>query len=233
MIRSLQGTSLIEYPGKISTVLFSAGCNLACPFCHNPDLVNPDLLDSTCSLSNVEVIEELKEREGFIDAVVLTGGEPLLYTENLELLKRIKKETLLLVKLDTNGTFPERLQQALPYVDFVAMDLKTSPKKYKMATGGRAGIEPVLKAAGILMEQNKVAWEFRSTMVPGIVEEQDIMELLNILGPKKIRRYAIQRFRSDKTLSRELLGTPSYPAEYLEKIAEEMAERVIDVQLRV
>ncbi len=138
MIRSIQGTSLIDYPGRICSVIFTAGCNLACPFCHNPELVNVDLLDSEFNLSHDTIINELIERTGFIDAVVLTGGEPLLYDSNIDLLRRIKEETTLAVKLDTNGTFPDKLKRALPFTDFVAMDLKASPENYIFATGGRA-----------------------------------------------------------------------------------------------
>lgn len=233
MIRSLQGTSLIEYPGKISSVLFSAGCNLACPFCHNPELVNVDLLDSEYSMGHDAVIKELKEREGFIDAVVLTGGEPLLYQDNIELLRRIKKDTSMAVKLDTNGTFPARLEQALPFVDYVAMDLKASPDKYIFATGGRAAFGSVFESGKLLMAQNRVDYEFRSTMVPGVITDEDVMLLLDQFAPGRIKRYALQRFRSEKTLSSELEGLPSYPGRYIEKLAALMAERVDDIQLRV
>jgi len=232
LIRSIQGTSLIEYPGKISSVIFSAGCNYACPFCHNPELLNLDLLDREYSLSHDQVIRELWDREGFIDAVVLTGGEPLLYRENIELLRRIKGETSLAVKLDTNGSFPERLREALPLVDFVAMDLKASPDKYIFATGGRGGFSPV-KESGILVMESGVDFEFRSTMVPGVITDEDVIELLTEFGPGKIKSYALQRFRSEKTLSDELRGMPSYPGGYLESLAERMSDKVEDVQLRI
>lgn len=233
MIRTLQGTSLIDYPGKISSVLFSAGCNYSCPFCHNPELVNIDLLDGEYSMTHMQIIEELNQREGFIDAVVLTGGEPLLHLENIELLRRIKGETPFSVKLDTNGSFPDRLREALPFTDFVAMDLKASPDKYIFATGGRGSFEPVGESAAILMEQDGVDYEFRTTMVPGVINAEDVLLLLDHFAPKKVRRYALQRFRSEKTLSAELMGMPSYPAGYLESLAADMVSRVDDIQLRV
>jgi pyruvate formate lyase activating enzyme len=232
LIRSIQGTSLIEYPGKISSVLFSAGCNLACPFCHNPELVNQNLLDAVYCLSHNEIIQELIERSGFIDAVVLTGGEPLFHEHNLSLLRRIKEETHLSVKLDTNGTFPERLKRALPFVDFVAMDLKSSPEKYIFATGGRAGFTAVRESALILINQSEVPYEFRSTMVPGVIDTEDVLRLLDEFAPAIIKRYALQRFRSEKTLSAELTNMPSYPGGHLENLASRMVGRVLDVQLR-
>lgn len=232
MIRSIQGTSLIEYPGRIASVLFSAGCNYACPYCHNPELVNVDLLDAEYSLSFDRIMEELNERAGFIDAVVLTGGEPLLYPRNVQLLKRIKEETPLAVKLDTNGSFPDRLREALPFVDYVSMDLKASPDKYIFATGGRGGFSPVMESAMLLMEYGG-DYEFRSTMVPGVITEDDVLELLEQFSPGKIKRYALQRFRSEKTLSKELEGMPAYPNGYLENLAAAMADRVDDIQLRI
>ncbi len=233
MIRALQGTSLIEFPGKISTVLFSAGCNLTCPFCHNPELVNVSFLDKELGLSFDKVISELQAREGFIDAVVLTGGEPLLYQDNITLLKRIKNETKLAIKLDTNGTFPERLQEALQYVDLVAMDLKASPKNYYKATGGRAQFDDIKESANLIINQSDVSYEFRSTMVPGFITAEDVLILINEFAPRRIKRYALQAFRSAKTLSKELLNTPSYPKGYIEALAEKIAPLVDDVQLRV
>lgn len=232
MIRSIQGTSLIEYPGKIASVLFSAGCNYACPFCHNPELINIDLLDGEYSLSHDRVIQELREREGFIDAVVLTGGEPLLHRENLELLRRIREETSLATKLDTNGSFPDRLREVLPMVNYVAMDLKAAPDKYIFATGGRGGFTSI-RESGVLLIESGVDFEFRSTMVPGVVTDEDVIQLLDEFGTGVIKRYSLQRFRSEKTLSEELTGMPSYPEGYLESLAERMKGRVEDVQLRI
>ncbi len=233
MIRSIQGTSLIEYPGRISSVLFTAGCNLACPYCHNPELVNVGLLDKEFCLSHDKILKELIERSGFIDAVVLTGGEPLLYDSNIDLLRRIREETSLAIKLDTNGTYPERLKKALSYVDFVAMDLKSSPEKYIFATGGRARFNSVRESAVLLMNHGEIKYEFRSTMVPGIINAEDVLLLLDEFAPLKIKRYALQSFRSEKTLSSELIGMPSYPQGYIEALAEKMVDRVGDIQLRV
>lgn len=233
MIRALQGTSLIEYPGKISTVLFSAGCNLTCPFCHNPELINVSFLDKELCLSFDKIICELQARDGFIDAIVLTGGEPLLYQNNVSLLERIKKETKLAIKLDTNGTYPARLKEALQYVDFVAMDLKASPENYYKATGGRARFEEVRESAELLINQSDVSYEFRSTMVPGFITAEDVLLLIDEFAPARIKRYALQAFRSEKTLSEELLNTPSYPKGYLEALAEKMVPLVDDVQLRI
>ncbi len=232
MIRSIQGTSLIEFPGKIASVLFSAGCNYACPFCHNPELVNPGLLDGELSISHREILEDLIQRRGFIDGVVLTGGEPLFHRDNIDLLRRIKEETGLAVKLDTNGSYPGRLAEALPVVDYVAMDLKAAPENYIFATGGRGAWEPVAESAGLLMQSGKT-YEFRTTMVPGVVNADDVINLLRTLKSGKPKKYVLQRFRSEKTLSDELKGMPSYPGEYLQELADSIRDMAEEVQLRI
>jgi pyruvate formate lyase activating enzyme len=215
LIRSLTGTSLIEYPGKISSIVFISGCNLYCPFCHNPELVRPDLLDKEFKLTHEEVMKELLEREGFIEAVSITGGEPLIYSGIVELVRNIRSKTDLSVKIDTNGTKPHMLKEVLPYVDYVAMDLKSSPSKYLKATGEKAVFADVLESIKIIM--SLPVYEFRTTMVPGIVDRDDVIELLQETG--RIKRYVLQAFHSNKTLSAEFTNIPTYPKGYLEDTA--------------
>ncbi len=228
MIRSIVGTSLIEYPGRISAVLFSGGCNLACPFCHNPELVLPDLLDRQFSISDDDVVQSLQKRRGFIDAVSITGGEPLLHRETVDLVRRIHQETGLLVKLDTNGTFPDRLRECIPNIDYVAMDLKTSPAKYPSATGG-AEFDDIRDSISIVKGFRD--YEFRTTMVPELVTQEDIRELLAMVGP--IKRYVLQQFRPAKTLSRSMSGVKPYPTLTLEDIADEARQFASEVSVRI
>ena len=215
MIRSLTGTSLIEYPDKISSIVFISGCNLQCPFCHNPELVRPDMLDEELRLTHEEVIKELLEREGFIEAVTITGGEPLLYSGIVDLIKSIKSETCLSVKVDTNGTQPQRLKEIIDYLDYIAMDIKSSPAKYLMATGEQAVFSDIRESICIVMSMP--AYEFRTTMVPGIVDRDDVIELLQEIG--RVKRYVLQTFHSHKTLSAEFMDIPTYPKVYLEDTA--------------
>ncbi len=216
MIRSLTGTSLIEYPGRICSIIFISGCNLHCPFCHNPELVREDLLDDQYGLSHDQVLQELKAREGFVEAVTITGGEPLLYGGLGDLIRRIKDETALSVKLDTNGTLPDRLNDILHHVDYVAMDLKSSPGKYLRATGERAVFEDVRASIGIV--RSLPAYEFRTTMVPGIVERDDVLEVLGETG--RVKRFVLQAFHSRKTLSSHFMDIPTYPKGYIEDTAD-------------
>jgi pyruvate formate lyase activating enzyme len=134
LIKGFSGTTLIDFPGKIASIIFIGGCNFRCPICHNPELVLPELLRELKDIDEEYIIKEIERRKGFIDGVVITGGEPLLYDETIELAKRIK-ENGLLVKLDTNGSFPERLKKIIPFVDYIAMDIKTSLERYNHAAG--------------------------------------------------------------------------------------------------
>lgn len=211
MIKSFLGTSIIEYPGKIAAVVFFSGCNLRCPFCYNLDLVLPELIAKVPDIPEDKVIEALKKRKGFIDGVSITGGEPLVSPEILTFLKRIKKEVGLDIKIDTNGTMPGKLKEALPYVDFISMDIKTSPSKYPLATGNEAGYKDIEESIKIV--KNTAAYEFRTTMVPGIVEKEDIKQICEKI--KEVKRYVIQGFRNVKTLSPEFSGTTPYPKKYL------------------
>lgn len=228
MIRAFLGTSLIDYPGRISSVVFIGGCNLHCPFCQNPELVLPDLLEDQYALSEDQVLASLEERSGFIEGVCITGGEPLLYPRIIELVRRIRDEMDLPVKLDTNGTLPDMLVELVPLLDYVSIDIKSSPVRYMEASGGRTGIEPVLKSVETVRRLE--CYELRSTMVPGLVTIEDLEAVLALTG--RVRRYALQRFRGEKTLSPEFTGIPPYPRDYLEHAAERIQPLVDEVILR-
>lgn len=218
MIRSFLGTSLIDYPGRISSVVFVGGCNLYCPFCHNPELVRPDLLEEQFSLSEDDVISALCARREFVEGICITGGEPLLHTGLPAFLARIRAETALPVKLDTNGTFPSILAGILDQIDYLAVDIKSSPDRYFEATGGRTAIDPVLESVSVARSAR--SWELRTTMVPGIVSAEDIEKILFLTG--RVPKYVLQRFRSEKTLSPEFTGIPPYSRAYLDATAEKI-----------
>ena len=173
------------------------------------------MLDKEFRLTHEEVIKELITREGFIEAVTVTGGEPLLYSGIVDLVQSIKTGTDLLVKVDTNGTLPQCMKDVLRFADYVAMDLKSSPSKYLKATGGQAAFSDVRESIDIIMTQPD--YEFRTTMVPGIVDRDDVIELLQEVGI--VRRYVLQNFHSKKTLSAEFRDMPTYPKGYLEDTA--------------
>ena len=227
-IKGFQGTSLIDYPGKVSAIIFTGGCNFRCPFCHNPELVTgvEDLPD----ISLETIFGKLRKRKKFIDAVAITGGEPLLYPDIVHLVSLFKKEGFL-VKVDTNGSFPDTLQRLINAgdVDFIAMDVKTSLSHYSDAAGVKVDPEVIRKSIEIIKGWDKES-EFRITVVPEIVSEKDIKELIPVLqGSKKI---VLQQFRNRITLDPSFQEKYPYPKETLLKWAEIMRESGLNVEIR-
>lgn len=209
-------TSLIDYPGHIACVLFSGGCNLRCPPCHNADLVlRPGELPS---VPEEEVLKFLSRRAGRLDGVVLTGGEPTLQPDLLPFLRRLRALPLE-IKLDTNGFRPDVLNDALEagLVDYVAMDIKAPPEKYGLLAG-RPGLDlaPLHESISLLRRSN-LPHEFRTTVVPGLLLEEDIAAIARWLAGAA--RYVLQQFRPLGTLDPALSGATPYPAQRLREMA--------------
>jgi pyruvate formate lyase activating enzyme len=220
----IQKTSLIDFPDRIATVLFTPGCNLRCPFCHNWRIV----LDPKPPFLNEEtVIRILEKRKKYVDAVVVTGGEPTIHKEIPKFLKKLKGKGFA-VKLDTNGFFPEVLKECLPFVDYVALDVKTSLEKY-----GRLGAKETvdfLRTVEIL-KNGKVDYEFRATVVPGFVDEEDIEKMGEIVKGGKC--FAFQQFIPGDTLDKTFNNVKPYAAEVISKFADVMKQYVDEIMLRV
>ncbi|MFP4010569.1 MAG: anaerobic ribonucleoside-triphosphate reductase activating protein [Spirochaetaceae bacterium] len=235
----LTKSTLIDYPGEVAATVFTAGCNLACPYCHNPELVSGR--PPAGFLSRQEVLAYLGKRRGVLGGVCITGGEPTLHPDLEELIGGIHALGLK-VKLDTNGTRPDRLETLA--VDYVAMDLKTTPERYDRvasadaAAGSGAGSAPglaerVRRSVAILRERGRrdgVSYEFRTTMVPGIVSEEDLDGLCELMRPGE--RYVLSPFRPSVTLDPKLGSVAPYPSETLERIAEACRLRGIAARVR-
>lgn len=229
-LSGFQGVSLVDYPGRVSSVLFLGGCNFRCPFCHNADLVlRPDSLPV---LDVDEILSQVAERRSLVDGVVVTGGEPLVQGERLLSLLKALHDTGVAVKLDTNGYEIDMLRRALGsgLVDYVAMDVKTSPGRYSAAAGRAVEAERVRRAIGIV-KSSGVKHEFRTTCVPGIVDLDDILEIAALLGPNG--PYFLQQFRaSGGTIDYAFAAAPSYPAARLREFATRAENLVRPVSLR-
>jgi len=217
----LQKTSLIDYPDKVAAVLFTPGCNLRCPYCYNWRIVvdpKPPFLNEETAL------QILEERKKYVDAVVITGGEPTIHKELPKFLKKLKERGFA-VKLDTNGFNPQVLKECLPYVDYVALDVKTSPEKYNRI--GASDITALLQTIEML-KGGSVEYEFRTTVVPGLVEEKDVAVIGEMV--KGAKNYAFQQFIPGDTLDKQYQTVKPYSAEVISGFAETMkkyAERVI------
>jgi pyruvate formate lyase activating enzyme len=180
LIKGLQKLTLLDYPGKIACTVFLGGCNFRCPFCHNGSLVLPERMGETMAMEDFFAF--LDSRRGRLQGVCVSGGEPTLQADLPEFLSEIKARGFA-VKLDTNGTNPEMLFSLINdgLVDYVAMDVKNSPKKYLQTTGLNAEcrmqnselIDRVRESASLLM-QGRVDFEFRTTLMKELHTEEDI-----------------------------------------------------------
>jgi len=219
----IQKTSLIDFPDRIATVLFTPGCNLRCPFCYNWRIV----LDPKPPFINEEtVIEILEKREKYVKAVVITGGEPMIHKDIPRFLKRLKEKGFA-VKLDTNGFFPDVLKECLPFIEYVALDVKTSLEKY--GNLGAKNTADFLRTVGIL-KNGKLECEFRTTVVPGFVDKEDIQKMGEIV--KGGKRFAFQQFIAGDTLDKAFSNIKPYSVEHISNLAEIMRQYVDEVVLR-
>ena len=186
-IGGLQKLTLLDYPGKMACIIFTAGCNFRCPFCHNASLVT----HIEEEISESEVLAFLEKRKKILDGVVITGGEPLLY--DLEPFIRAIKEKGYLVKLDTNGSFPDRLKDLVKkgLIDYVAMDIKNSPDKYALTAGASVDLEKIKESVQFL-KSDAVDYEFRTTVVKPFFEKSDFTAIGEWIRGAK--RYFIQSF---------------------------------------
>jgi pyruvate formate lyase activating enzyme len=220
----LQKTSLLDYPDKVASVLFTPGCNLRCPYCHNHQIaINPQ----PPFLAEGLALEVLEERKKYIDAVVVTGGEPCMHKELPKFLSKLKEKGYQ-IKLDTNGFYPEILAECLGIVDYVAMDIKTTPEKYKLL--GAKETTGVLKSIELL-KASKVPYEFRITVVPEIVTAQDIASIAELI--KGAPTCALQQFIPNDTLDKRLQTVKPYPPETLQEYVEVLKKVCGKVILRI
>jgi pyruvate formate lyase activating enzyme len=208
-VKGIYRTSLIDYPGAISAVVFSGGCNLRCRFCHNPELATDD--SSLDTVSDSDILAFLATRKRLLDGVVISGGEPTL-RENLPEFCEALKSLGFKVKLDTNGSDPAKVAALLSknLIDYIALDLKTSPEKYPSVTGSSLSFDSVLSTLDII-RSSSVDYEVRTTCVPGVVTMDDLVLICNRIG--KVKTYYLQQFRPESTLDPSLSDVAAYSKE--------------------
>lgn len=193
-ISGLMKLTLLDFPGHVACTVFLAGCNFRCPFCHNGSLVRGGDIE----ISREELLSFLKKRQGVLDGVCITGGEPLMNKDVAELIKEIKSLGYL-VKLDTNGSYPEKLAELLSaeLVDYVAMDVKSSKKRYAKACGTDVDTEKIQKSIEIL-KSSGIEHEFRTTVVKGIHTADDIAECAALIGADE--NYFLQSYTESEDI---------------------------------
>ena len=217
-IGGFQKFSLIDFPGKISAIIFTQGCNFRCPYCHNPELVDPQNFSD--EIPEKEIFDFLKKRQGKLDAVCITGGEPTLHLDLPEFLKKIKKMGYL-IKLDTNGTNPDMLHQVISekLADYLAMDIKAPLAKYAVVAGKPVNQYHIVRSIGMI-ENSGLEYEFRSTLVKHLISPEDVLKMGMMLGPAK--RYFLQKFVPGKTLDAELNPLSGFSQESLNLLVSKM-----------
>ncbi len=222
-------TSLADYPDHIATVLFTGGCNFRCPMCHNAELVLH--ADRMPTLPEADVWRFLERRQGLVDGVVITGGEPTLDCDLPDFLGKLRSFEGD-IKLDTNGYRPDVLGALLRegLVDYVAMDVKAPPAKYALLTGRSTLEVDRLRHSIALLQESDIEHEFRTTVVPRLLDEEDIAEIASWLADAE--RYVLQQFRPMNTLDAAWENVSPYPPSRLRAMADLAAEWVSHVLVR-
>ena len=228
IIGGLQKLTLLDFPGNVACTVFTVGCNLRCPFCHNPALVFDPPEDMR--ISEEDFFAFLKKRQGILDGVAITGGEPLMHADIGEFIAKIKSMGFK-VKLDTNGTFPERLDKILSEgnVDYVAMDIKNTFDKYAQTVGISGFDTSLIKRSIKVIEDSGVAHEFRTTVVSPLHKPEDFDEIASQV--EGADNYFLQGFvDSGNLLNGE--GLSGMPREDLEKSLENAKKIIPQAKIR-
>ena len=225
IIGGIQRTSLLDFPDKISAIVFTQGCNFNCGYCHNPDLLN-----SKKDIYSTDVFFEfIDKRKGKLDGVVITGGEATLQPDLIPFIKEVKARGFL-VKLDTNGYRPNVLKEALDFVDYVAMDIKAPLKKYSDIT--KTNIDPSKIEKSIkLIQTSNVPYEFRTTVMKSQLNYEDFKKIGELI--KGTENYFLQKFEAKTTINDETLKNEvSYSNSEFNEIIKLLKEYNITAKLR-
>jgi pyruvate formate lyase activating enzyme len=229
VLGGLQKNSLIDYPGKVSSVLFLSGCNFDCPYCHNPALAKGSPLLSP-PVDEETVYDFLESRRSFLDGVVISGGEPTLHKGLVTLCEKIKQMGYP-VKLDTNGSRPQVIKTLADegLVDYIAMDVKTDPLRYSPLTKEDYTPERILSSIKIIMESN-LPHEFKTTCIKPLVDVSVIETISRLIEGSDL--YALQRFQRTEVLHPEFFEENEYRIEenellHLKSVAEPWVKRCI------
>jgi len=221
--------SLIDYPARMAAVVFLPGCTFRCGFCHNPGLVEG--WEKLKTVEEADLLAFLEDRKGWLEGLVITGGEPTMHKDLPEFIRKVKGLGYL-VKLDTNGSNPAMLKGLIEekLVDFIAMDIKGPREKYSEVAGVKVDIKLIEESVKLARESG-LEYEFRTTVVPGLLGKEDIIKIGEWL--KGSERYFIQQFISRDTLDAGLKNRAPYKPEELREMAEAARPYFGKVEVRI
>jgi len=213
-IGGFKKSTLIDYPGKIACIIFTQGCVFRCHYCHNPELVCPKLFQKV--IPEQEILDFLKTRQGKLDGVVISGGEPTLHRDLPEFIDKIKRMGFA-IKLDTSGYFPDVVARLinLKLLDYIAMDIKAPLNKYKEIVQVNINSERIKRSIDIVMNSG-LPYEFRTTILKRYHKEKDIVKIVKYI--KGATNYHLQKFVPNKILDKELLKDQEYTEDELVNI---------------
>ncbi|SRR6056297_1546667 len=227
LIGGLQKTTLLDYPDKVASTVFTIGCNYRCSYCHNPDIVK----GVAGVISMEEIMKFLNSRKKVLDAVCITGGEPTIHNDLPDFIAKLKKMNLL-VKLDTNGTNPKMLSDLIKngLIDYVAMDIKAPWDKYQKVVCRKVNTEDLKKTIKTVIDSG-VDHEFRSTVLPTLHSKEDIIQMAKqVKGAKK---YYLQQFRvASDLVSSEFTDKKPFTKKQMREIISEFKSWFKDCNLR-
>lgn len=227
-IGDIQRFSLIDYPGRICAIIFTQGCNFRCPYCHNPELVEPSLYGK--GVTKRDVIAFLERRKGKLDAVSITGGEPLLQRGLITFIEQVQSLGYL-VKIDTNGSLPDVLDRLITegLLNYIAMDVKAPLDKYEKIINAPVAPESITESIRLIMGSG-IDYEFRTTVAQSLLTEKDVEKIGELITGAS--RYVLQRFIPSKTLDPAYMHRKTWPDEKLDDIRERLEGSVSSVVIR-
>jgi pyruvate formate lyase activating enzyme len=228
VIKGLERTSLIDYPGRVSAVIFLAGCNFRCPFCHNRDLVLEH--EKIPTIPEEEILGFLKERSKWLDGVVISGGEPAMHRDLPGFLEKLKGIGYA-VKLDTNGTNPEMLRELMEkeLLDYIAMDIKGPLEKYEKSSGVEADKGKIKESIKLIINSG-IEHEFRSTILPALHTKEDVEAMAKMV--KGGRKFYLQQFRPKNTIDPKMEKEKPFGEKEMNEFRE-LCRKHVDTEVRM
>jgi pyruvate formate lyase activating enzyme len=225
-IGGLEKHSAIDYPGYLTAIVFTVGCNFRCPYCHNPELVD----ETAAEIPEAEVLAYLEKRQGLLEAVTITGGEPTMHADLPEFIKAVRALGYR-VKLDSNGTNPARLRSiiAAGLVDYIAMDIKAPLPAYERTVARPVDPAKLAESIALIMESG-VDYEFRTTVIKSLLPKEDFPAIGE--ANRGARRYYLQQFVPVKLLNPAFRRKTTYTDAELEEIKSIMADYVAVCEIR-
>jgi len=240
-ILAIQKTTLIDYPGHVAATVFLAGCNFRCPWCYSKELVLPELIKTVPEIPEQKILEFLRGKKSYLEGIVLCGGEPTVNPDLPQFIQKIK-DMGFLVKLDTNGSNPEMLDALIgkKLIDYVAMDIKLPKERYDQVFFAAVPVENIQKSIDILKTAG-VDYEFRTTVVPGVHTEDDLILMSEWVGGSASSeqageqgkpKYYLQNFRAERNIDPAYGAIKPYSDEFFAQVCAKIAGRFSVCKLR-